>query len=153
MTSQSTACAVRSCFTNKGSRERHLGRLVHCSEWHCGSSHHSQCAQREKLSPVCDIFFLHDQFSEEVEWMDEHPFLFCFLVYFFKFQFLSAEKMKSFADVYIFLLSFFILLAVLTPLKIASQRTHMLAPHLSYIHKYTDLPPVLLLLQMKIRVS
>lgn len=66
MTSQSTACAVRSCFTNKGSRERRLGRLVHCSEWHCGSSHHSQCAQREKLSSVCDIFFSHDQFSEEV---------------------------------------------------------------------------------------
>lgn len=85
--------------------------------------------------------------------MGERPFLFCFPVFLFNSSACQLKRWNSFADVYIFPLSSFIFLAVLTPLKITSQRTHIHAPHLSCILKYTDLPPVLLLLQTKTVIS
>jgi len=65
MAFQGAKRAVRSCFTNKDHCERGLGRLVHQGEWHCGSSCHSQPAQREMLAPVQDTFFSDGRFSEE----------------------------------------------------------------------------------------
>jgi len=85
--------------------------------------------------------------------MGERLFLFCFPVFLFNSNASQMKRWNSFSDVYIFPLSSFIFLAVLTPVKITSQRTHIHAPHLSCILKYTDLPPVLLLLQMKIVIS
>lgn len=85
--------------------------------------------------------------------MGEHPFLFCFPVFLFNSSACQLKRWNSFADVYIFPLSSFIFLAVLTPLKITSQRTHMHASHLSSVLKYTDLLPVLLLLKMKKVIS
>lgn len=132
MTSEGAECAVRSWFTSKDPCERALGRPVHSGEWHHGSSHHSQPAQREKLSPVRDNFFSHGLFSEKVGkdgWVSHC--LFCFPAFFFNSDACQLKRWNSFADVCIFPLSSFIFPAVLTPLKITFQRTYTHTSHLS----------------------
>lgn len=146
MTFQGAQCAVRSWLTNKDPSERALGRLVHSGEWYHGLSHHSQPAQRQKLSLVRDNFFSHGLFPEKAEknGLKSSSTLLSYIPS--EFRCLSPGKMELICRYISFSFKFLYLSSSFDTTKNSIPKNLYACLSLKL---HADLPPALLPLQMK----